>query len=291
MYFPETIRNIVYLRYSLTLYRHSAASTSCRITKGLISLRVSRIADEKYWFCHPRDSQHAALPLRNIIKFSVLYIFLSSKRLYGVSTYDKNHPSILIYAMLRCTIHGAAFAATKLYGGLSDHVSACMAFCSARCCTSGEYAPVFDLTATICTCDPVRNKNAYHLAARRERDGGREDEMENDAFAASLPAMLPFRRLFLLAFAVHKATREVARNQQPSLSRWQIVERVRSCLSYVHTYLHACMDLCRVSLHALCALSLLFFFLSLSLSLSLSLTYFLIRVNDFFSPSYVTMRA
>ena len=65
-------------------------------------------------FIHPRDSQHAALPLRNIIKFSVLYIFLSSKRLYGVSTYDKNHPSILIYAMLRCTIHGAAFRGDEI---------------------------------------------------------------------------------------------------------------------------------------------------------------------------------
>jgi len=64
----------------------------------------------------------------------------------------------------------------------------------------------------------VCKRNAHHLAARRERKTKKENKVENDAFAASLAAT--FRCLFLLAFAVHKATREVARNQQPSLNRW-----------------------------------------------------------------------
>lgn len=79
--------------------------------------------------------------------------------------------------------------------------------------------------------------------------------------------------LFLLAFAVHKTTREVARNQQPSLSRWQIVARVRSRLSYARVWIYSC----RVS-----ALRALAFFLFPFHTL-------LIRTSDFFSPSYVTM--
>lgn len=103
----------------------------------------------------------------------------------------------------------AAFVATKLYSGLSDDVSVLSAWCGAALTANTRRFLISPRRFVPAIHE--RKKNVHHLTARRERK--KESEVKNDAFAASL------RCFFLLAFAVHKTTREVARNQQPSLSR------------------------------------------------------------------------
>lgn len=131
-------------------------------------------------------------------------------------------------------IRGGAFAATKLYSGLSDHVSVRTAFCSARLGSArraGFWSHRDDLyLRSAC------KKNVHHPAARGEKGRRRKRARWRTMPSRATSLAATFRCLFLLALAIHKATREVARNQQPSLSRWQIVERVRSHLSYVRAY-------------------------------------------------------
>lgn len=259
---------IVYLRtdYSLALYwagLNVAELQRVNIFTSFASGRRRTLIP----FCHPRDfAPRYAAPLRN---HKVLYIFISRKSRHV----DRSSRCFVVHSQRRN--YTADYLTTWACARHSARRGAALAAANTRrfLISPRRFVPAIH----------VEEERAPPRREERKGDGERESEVENDAFAASLAAT--FRCLFLLAFAVHKATREVARNQQPSLSRWQIVERVRSCLSYVRMYVRACVWT-RVAFPCmLCALS---FFLSPSLPPSL--LYSLIRAI-FFSPSYVTMRA
>lgn len=212
---------------------------------------------------HPRDfAPRYAAPLRNHKVPRALYFHLAQ---------EPSRPS----RYTRCIVRGAAFTATKLHGGLSDHVKACARHSRPRGTLywrrirAGFWSHRDDLYLRS-TC----KKTMHHLAAKRDRETEKESEVENDAFAASLAAT-SLAASFYSRSRVHKATSEVARNQQPSLSRWQIVESPES--SFLRTY-YVCPYRRLVShFRARCVCSFLFFPLP-----PLSLSHSLIRASDFF---------